>query len=108
MFEYQDFIHVGCFVYKCLRGRLDLVSGSLLDLDVESLDLLVEGGEGDSEVFGGFGLVPVAALEAVGDDAALDLFHEVEEAGVGFVFEQAGGVGVAGELRGEKLRRDGP
>jgi hypothetical protein len=87
---------------------LVLVAVSLLDLYVEAFDLLVEGGERDTEVFGGFGLIPVAALEPVSYDASLDLFHQVEERGVGFVFEQAGGVGVAGELRGEKLRRDHP
>ena len=86
---------------------VQLVAGALFDFDVEALDLLVEGGEGDFEVLGCFGLVPVAALEPVRDDAALDLFHQVEERGVGLVVEQAGGVGAAGQLRGEQVGRDG-
>ncbi len=49
----------------------------------------------------------MAALEAVGYDAALDLFHDVEEAGVGAVVEQGGGVGGAGELRGEEVGGEG-
>ena len=70
-----------------------LIAVALFDLDVEALDLLVQGGERDLEVLGGFGLVPVAALQAVGDDAALDLFHQVEEGRVGLMVEQAGRVG---------------
>jgi len=62
-----------------LVGTSFLVAGAFADLYVEALDLLIEGGEWDLEELGGFGLVPVGTLEAVGDDAALDLFHEVEE-----------------------------
>jgi hypothetical protein len=58
-------------------------------------------------VFRGFGLVPVAAFEAVGDDAAFDLFHDVEEAGVGLLLEQGGGVGVAAQLGREKVGGEG-
>jgi hypothetical protein len=34
------------------------------------------------------GLVPVAALQRSRDDAALDVFEDVEERGIGGVFEQ--------------------
>ena len=102
----SGFASAGGFDEDC-DSAWKLVAGSLLDLYVEALDLLVESGERDPEVFGGFGLVPVAALETVGDDAALDLLHQVEEGGVGLVVEQAGGVGVAGELSGQQVGRDG-
>ena len=39
-----------------------LLATLFADFDVEALDLLVEGGEGNAELFGGVGLVPVAAL----------------------------------------------
>jgi hypothetical protein len=55
----------------------------LLDLDIQALDFLVEGGERDAELLGSVGLVPVAALQLVDDDAALDVFEDVEERGVG-------------------------
>ena len=51
-------------------------------------------------------MVPVAAFEAVGDDAAFYFFHEVEEAGVGAVLEEVGGVGGACELGWEEVGGD--
>ena len=65
-----------------------LLSALLVNLDIEALDLLVEGGERDAELLGGVGLVSVAAIELFDDDAALDVFENVEERGVGGVFEQ--------------------
>jgi len=75
-----------------------LIAGSFFDFDAQAFDLLVQGGEGDFEVFGGLGLVPVAAFEAIRDDAAFDLLHEVEEGGVGLMIEKTGRVGATGEL----------
>ena len=49
-----------------------------LDLDVEALDLLVEGREGNLEAFGGVGLAPVVLLELLDDEAALELVQDVE------------------------------
>jgi hypothetical protein len=86
-------------VWCCLKFRDGggyLVAGTFFYFDVEALDFLVESGERDLEVLGGFGLVPVAALKTVGDDAAFDLFHEVEEGGVGLMVEKGRGVGAAG------------
>ena len=100
-----------CFRSKGDKARFIrhcLVTDSLFDFYVEALDFLVERRERDAEVFGGLGLVPVAALETVGYDATLDLLHQVEEGGVGFVFEQARRVSIAGELRGKQLGRDRP
>ncbi len=85
-------------VQSTTRQR-ELVAGAFFYFDVEALDLLVQSGQGDLEVLGGFCLVPVATFEAIRDNAALDLFHEVEEAGIGLVVEQAGRVGASGELR---------
>lgn len=42
--------------------RLRSVASTLFDFDIEALDLLVKGGEGDAEVFRGFRLIPVATL----------------------------------------------
>jgi hypothetical protein len=69
--------------------RFWLVAGAFADFDAEAFDFLVERGEGDAELLGGFGLVAVAAFELVDDDAALDVFHDVEEGGVGAVLEEA-------------------
>src|SRR5581483_5611092 len=57
------------------------------DLDVQTFDLLIQGGEWNAEALGGFGLVPVALFQHVHDDAALAIFHDVEKRGVGAVLE---------------------
>ena len=57
---------------KCPRSAQEsrpagqLVAVALFDFYVEALDFLVERAEWDFEELGGFGLVPVAAFEAVG------------------------------------------
>ena len=58
------------------------------------------------ELFCGVGLVPVAAFEFLDDDAALDVFEDVEEAGVGVVFEQSVLEGAAGDVAGEQASAD--
>ena len=68
------------------------------DLDVEALDFLIEGAERDVELFGGVGLVPVAALELFDDDAALDVFEDVEEGRVGVVLEEGVLEAAAGDV----------
>ena len=40
---------------------------------------MIEGGERDLEALGGFGLVPVGALEHVHNDAALDFLARIRE-----------------------------
>ena len=100
------FASAGGFDEDCDSAR-QLVAAALLHFDVEALDLLVERGEGDAEVLGGLGLVPVAAFQAIGDDAPLDLLHQVEEGSVRLVFEQRRGVCAAGKLRRQQVRRDG-
>ena len=54
----------------------------LADLDIQVLDLLIQGGERDVEAFGGFGLAPTAFLEAALDDAAFVVVDDFEERGV--------------------------
>ena len=44
----------------------------------------------DAELFGRVRLVPVAVFELVHNDAALDIFKDVEQGRVGVMFEQAG------------------
>src|SRR5713101_6884303 len=56
-----------------------VATAAAADIDAEALDFLVERGERDHEALGGFGLVPVGALEHVDDDAALDFVHDLEE-----------------------------
>ena len=58
------------------------------------------------ELLGGVGLVAVAALEFLDDDAALDVFEDVEEGGVGVVFEQGVLEAAAGDVAGEQVRAD--
>jgi len=70
------------------RGNRSLLFHALLGLDAEALDLLVKGREGYVKLLSRFCLVPVGALQLVSDDAALDVFENVEERGVGIVFEQ--------------------
>jgi len=74
-------------VLFCHCGDRRSLTAFFADLDVEALDFLVEGAQRDVELLGGVGLVPVAALELFDDDAALDVFEDVEEGGVGVVFE---------------------
>ena len=47
----------------------------LLDLDIQSADFLVQGGEWYAEALGSFSLIPVTAFQHVGDDAAFEVFH---------------------------------
>lgn len=49
-----------------------------LDVDVEPFDLLVERGERDVELFGGFGLAPVGGFEGFDDFAPLEIGHDLE------------------------------
>src|ERR1700733_6377176 len=83
-----------------------LVAYPLLDLYVEALDLLVQRGERNLEVFCGLSLIPVAALQPVGDDAPLNLFHQIEQRCVGLMVQQTRGVGAAGQLRRQQVRVD--
>ena len=55
-----------------------LPAAFLFYFDVQAADFLVQGGERHVEALGGFGLVPVAAFQHVGDDAALQVFHDFE------------------------------
>ncbi len=55
-----------------------LLSNFLLDLNIQALDFLVQGGERDVKAFGGLGLVPVTLFEHVEDDVAFAVFHDVE------------------------------
>src|SRR5580692_5000654 len=64
------------------KTRYGSVTAFFADFYVQALDLLVERAERDVELLGGVGLVPVAAFEFLNDDAALDVFEDVEERGV--------------------------
>src|SRR5271165_447078 len=83
-----------------------LLSALFAYLDVEALDFLVERGEWDAELLGGVGLVPVAALQFFDDDAALDIFEDVEERGVGVVFEKGILEAAAGDVAGQQIGAD--
>src|ERR1039458_1526543 len=74
------------------------------DLDGEAFDLLVEGRERNAELLGSLSLVAVAALELFDDDAALDVFEDVEERGVGVVFEQCVLEAAPGDVAGQEIR----
>src|SRR5271157_4518072 len=55
----------------------------LLDLHVQPLDLLVERRERDAKAVGGFSLAPAAFFQHVADDAALAVFDDLEQRGLG-------------------------
>lgn len=56
-----------------------LSSALFLDLNIQPADFLIQRGEWDVEMLRGFGLIPVAAFQHVGNDAALDIFDNFEE-----------------------------
>ena len=56
----------------------NLLAAALPHFHVQALQLLVERAQRNFKVFRSLRLVPVAAFQAVGQDAALDLFHDVE------------------------------
>jgi hypothetical protein len=64
-----------------------LFSPFSLDLDIESLDFLVQGGQWNLEPFSGLGLVAIALFQHVGDYAALALLNDVEQGSVGALFK---------------------
>src|ERR1017187_5154360 len=76
-----------------------LVSPALLDLHTQPLDLLVQRRQRNFEVLRRLGLVPVASLQPVRDNAPLDLLHQVEETRIRAMIEQARRVGVSRERR---------
>src|SRR5579863_7640476 len=86
--------------------RKCLIFGFLLDLDIQPLDLLIQRGERNAELLGGVGLVPVAALQLINDDAANDVFEDVEERCVGIVLEQRVLEAAAGYVAGQKVGAD--
>ncbi len=50
-----------------------------LDLDVQPLDLLVQGGERHMETLGGLRLVPSAALQHGGNHPTFAVFHNLKQ-----------------------------
>ena len=61
------------------KSRAKLFPVSLADLDIEAFDLLVQRRQRDVELLSGVCLIPVAALELLDDDAALDILKNVEK-----------------------------
>ena len=88
---------------KICDSAARLISCTFFNFDIEALDLLVQRGERNLEVLRGLGLVPVTALETIGDDAPLNLFHQIEEGGVRLMVQQAGRVGASGQLRRQQI-----
>src|SRR5712692_5225587 len=81
-------------------GDEGFVATAAADVDAEALDFLVERGERDHEALGGFGLVPIGALEHIDNDAALDFVHDLEERRLAAVGSGAR-AGLAGQGRQE-------
>lgn len=59
----------------CSSSRFSAV----FDVDLEALDFLIEGREGNPEPLGGLGLAPVGTGEHFEDGAPLVAFHNLEE-----------------------------
>src|SRR5271156_7231686 len=83
-----------------------LVLHTLLDLDREPFDLLVERRKRNPELFRRIRLVPLAAFQLIDDDPPLDVFQNVEQRGVRIVLQQTGGVAAARQVAGEKVEAD--
>src|SRR6185437_7102615 len=79
---------------------------ALADFDIQALDLLVECGEGDPKLLGGFGLVPVAALQLFNDDAPLDNLENIEQRGIWIVLEQRVLKAAPRDVPGEQVGAD--
>src|ERR1035438_4159307 len=75
----------------------------LLDLSIQALDFLVQGGEWNAEAVGGFGLVPAAFFQHVADDAAFAVFNDFEERGVSALFHDGKLAAPANEIVGQQL-----
>jgi poly-gamma-glutamate capsule biosynthesis protein CapA/YwtB (metallophosphatase superfamily) len=63
-----------------------LFSRLLFDLNTHAFDFLIQGRKWHVETLRGFGLVPVALLQHVQDDAAFAVLDDVEEGSVATVF----------------------
>src|SRR5450631_88728 len=77
---------------------------ALLDFDVQTLDFLIQRGEGYAELLRSICLVPVAALQLVHDDAPLNVFDDVEEGSIRIVLQQAGRVAAPGQMARQQVR----
>jgi len=55
-----------------------LLTPALANFHVQALDLLIESGKRNVELFCRVRLIPVAALQLFYDDAALDIFKNIE------------------------------
>src|SRR5579884_1751496 len=64
------------------RAGRRLSFGLLPDLDIQPFDFLIQRRKRDVEAFGGLSLAPVAALQALDDDAALVIVEDLEQRGV--------------------------
>jgi hypothetical protein len=88
------------------QERVVLVLHALFDLDREPFDFLIKSRKRDAELLRRVGLVPLAALQLVDDDAPLNILQNVEQRGIRIVLQQAGGVAAAGEVAGKKVESD--
>src|ERR1019366_6197065 len=75
----------------------------LLDLNIQALDFLVQGGEWNAEAVGGFGLVPPAFFQHIADDAAFAVFNDFEERGVRALFHDGKLAAAANEIVGQQF-----
>src|ERR1700739_1474951 len=95
------------FVTTAVEVRqVSLFAAAFADFYVQALDLLVQRRERDVELLGGVSLVPVAALQFFYDDAALDVFEDVEEGGIGIVFEERVLEAAASDVAGQEFGTD--
>src|SRR6266567_8966633 len=65
-----------------------LLPSPFSNLDIQSLDLLVQRRERNMELLRGIRLIPVAALQLLDDDPPLDVFENVEQRRIRIVLQQ--------------------
>src|SRR5438270_2579935 len=83
-----------------------LFPGFSLDLDIQPFDFLVQSGEWNAEALGGFGLIPVALLQHVGDDPTLTILNDIEQRSIGSVFQDRERAAAFDNLVGQELGAD--
>src|SRR5580704_1536797 len=83
-----------------------LIPAFLADLDIETLDFLVECRERHTETLGRLCLIPTALLQHVVDDPSLAVFENVEQGSIRPMLEHRHGCAAPGNLVGKQVDGD--
>src|SRR5712692_6974459 len=84
----------------------ELLPRLLLNLNIQTLDFLIQSGKRHVELLGRIGLVPVAFLQHVNQDVPLAIFHDVEQRSIAAMLQQRKGRAAAGDRVGKQVGAD--